>query len=172
MNVENQSNGPMNANMNEPSTSSSAIASKEETTDAADVPQNAVLSEEALEKLVSGVVNQLTPDFKQAQDTLQDLTKNQLQLIDTVTAENKKFDECEAFKEVLQVMEKAKLYQNKLLHIKKDMVMLHEKSAKLKKRALKLQQQKQKEALEKEANREKELEKERMLVAQPASGPS
>ena len=46
----------------------------------------------------------------------------------------------------------------------------------LQKRALRLQQQKQKEALEKEANREKELEKERMLVAQPApnnaSGPS
>jgi len=36
------------------------------------------------------------------------------------------------------------------------------------KRALKLQQQKQREALEKEQQREKELERERQLVAKPA----
>ena len=37
------------------------------------------------------------------------------------------------------------------------------------KRALKLQQQKQKEALQREADREKEMEKERMLIAQPTT---
>lgn len=36
------------------------------------------------------------------------------------------------------------------------------------KRALKLQQQKQKEFLEKEQQREKELERERQLIAKPA----
>lgn len=36
------------------------------------------------------------------------------------------------------------------------------------KRALKLQQQKQKELLEKEQQREKELERERQLIAKPA----
>lgn len=90
------------------------------------------------------------------------------------------------------------MYHNKLVNIRKEMIMLHEKTTKLKvrfssqsvddapghtldgrdltltccslsqKRALKLQQQKQKEALEKEQQREKELERERQLTAKPA----
>jgi len=138
------------------------------TTDSDMVDSNS-LSKDSLDKLVKGVMSQMQPQYEASQATLRDVCKSQHILIETVQAENAKFDDCSALKEVIQVMEQAKLYHNKLLTIKKDMSMLHEKSAKMKSRALKLQQQKQKEALQKEADRERQLEKERALIALPAS---
>ncbi|KAG7232619.1 hypothetical protein INR49_008320 [Caranx melampygus] len=76
--------------------------------------------------------------------------------------------ECNALLDLNSLFTEAKVYHNKLVNIRKEMIMLHEKTTKLKKRALKLQQQKQKEALEKEQQREKELERERQLIAKPA----
>ncbi|KAF6128991.1 biogenesis of lysosomal organelles complex 1 subunit 6 [Phyllostomus discolor] len=62
----------------------------------------------------------------------------------------------------------AKHYHTKLVNIRKEMLMLHEKTSKLKKRALKLQQKRQKEELEREQQREKEFEREKQLTAKPA----
>lgn len=62
----------------------------------------------------------------------------------------------------------AKHYHAKLVNIRKEMLMLHEKTSKLKKRALKLQQKRQKEELEREQQREKEFEREKQLTAKPA----
>ncbi|CAB1339163.1 unnamed protein product [Coregonus sp. 'balchen'] len=95
-------------------------------------------------------------------------SQNQVILLDTLDQEVTKFRECNSLLDLNSMFTEAKLYHGKLVNIRKDMIMLHEKTTKLKKRALKLQQQREKEAMEKEQQREKELERERQLIAKPA----
>ncbi|XP_013408437.1 biogenesis of lysosome-related organelles complex 1 subunit 6 [Lingula anatina] len=124
-------------------------------------------SKETIEKITQGFLQHYLPDAQKAKASLDELTQNQRILLETVQHENTKFSECEAMKKLTDMMIKAKQYHTKLLIIKKEMASLHERSAKLKRRALKLQQQKQKEALQREQEKEKEMERERHLMAKP-----
>ncbi|MGH0134984.1 UNVERIFIED_CONTAM: hypothetical protein FKN15_008887 [Acipenser sinensis] len=89
---------------------------------------------EVVEKLTEGLISHYLPDLQHSKLALQELTQNQVILLDTLEQEITKFRECNSL-----------LDKNAL------------------KRALKLQQQKHKEALEREQQREKELERERQL---------
>ncbi|XP_034049458.1 biogenesis of lysosome-related organelles complex 1 subunit 6 isoform X1 [Thalassophryne amazonica] len=122
----------------------------------------------AVDKLTEGLLSHYLPDLQNSKRALQELTQNQLILLDTLDQEVTKFRDCNASLDLDSLFTEAKVYHSKLVSIRKEMMMLHEKTTKLKKRALKLQQQKQKEALEKEQQREKELERERQLIAKPA----
>lgn len=122
----------------------------------------------AVDKLTEGLLSHYLPDLQNNKRALQELTQNQLILLDTLDQEVTKFRECNTLLDLNSLFTEAKVYHNKLVNIRKEMILLHEKTTKLKKRALKLQQQKQKEALEKEQQREKELERERQLIAKPA----
>ncbi|XP_076027374.1 biogenesis of lysosome-related organelles complex 1 subunit 6 [Genypterus blacodes] len=122
----------------------------------------------AVDKLTEGLLGHYLPDLQNSKRALQELTQNQVILLDTLDQEVTKFRECNALLDLNSLFTEAKFYHHKLVSIRKEMMMLHEKTTKLKKRALKLQQQKQKEALEKEQQREKELERERQLIAKPA----
>ncbi|XP_069561774.1 biogenesis of lysosome-related organelles complex 1 subunit 6 [Brachyistius frenatus] len=130
--------------------------------------ENVYVDKKAVDKLTEGLLAHYLPDLQNSKRTLQELTQNQLILLDTLDQEVTKFRECNALLDLNSLFTEAKVYHNKLVNIRKEMIMLHEKTTKLKKRALKLQQQKQKEALEKEQQREKELERERQLIAKPA----
>ncbi|XP_035273094.1 biogenesis of lysosome-related organelles complex 1 subunit 6 isoform X2 [Anguilla rostrata] len=126
------------------------------------------VDKQAVEKLTSGLISHYLPDLQNSKRALQELTQNQGILLDTLEQEITKFRECNSLLDMHSLFTEAKFYHNKLVSIRKEMLMLHEKTTKLKKRALKLQQQRQKEALEKEQQREKELERERQLIAKPA----
>nr|XP_019955078.1 PREDICTED: biogenesis of lysosome-related organelles complex 1 subunit 6 [Paralichthys olivaceus]XP_019955079.1 PREDICTED: biogenesis of lysosome-related organelles complex 1 subunit 6 [Paralichthys olivaceus] len=126
------------------------------------------VDKKAVDKLTEGFLSHYLPDLQTSKRALQELTQNQLVLLDTLDQEVTKFRECNALVDLSSLFTEAKVYHNKLVNIRKEMIMLHEKTTKLKKRALKLQQQKQREALEKEQQREKELERERQLIAKPA----
>ncbi|KAM9410115.1 biogenesis of lysosome-related organelles complex 1 subunit 6 [Pholidichthys leucotaenia] len=126
------------------------------------------VDKKAVDKLTEGLLTHYMPDLQNSKRALQELTQNQLILLDTLDQEITKFRECNTLLDLHALFTEAKVYHNKLVNIRKEMIMLHEKTTKLKKRALKLQQQKQKEALEKEQQREKELERERQLIARPA----
>ncbi|KAL3993252.1 glutamate receptor ionotropic, NMDA 2B [Sarotherodon galilaeus] len=130
--------------------------------------ENVYVDKKAVDKLTEGFLTHYLPDLQNSKRALQELTQNQLVLLDTLDQEVTKFRECNALLDLNSLFTEAKMYHNKLVNIRKEMIMLHEKTTKLKKRALKLQQQKQKEALEKEQQREKELERERQLIAKPA----
>ncbi|XP_078133785.1 biogenesis of lysosome-related organelles complex 1 subunit 6 [Sander vitreus] len=130
--------------------------------------ENMFVDKKAVDKLTEGLLSHYLPDLQNSKRALQELTQNQLILLDTLDQEVTKFRECNALLDLNSLFTEAKVYHNKLVNIRKEMIMLHEKTTKLKKRALKLQQQKQKEALEKEQQREKELERERQLIAKPA----
>ncbi|XP_004066946.1 biogenesis of lysosome-related organelles complex 1 subunit 6 [Oryzias latipes] len=130
--------------------------------------ENVSVDKEAVDKLTEGLLSHYLPDLQNSKRTLQELTQNQIVLLDTLDQEVTKFRECNTLQDLNSLFTEAKVYHHKLVNIRKEMIMLHEKSTKLKKRALKLQQQKQKEVLEKEQQREKELERERQLIAKPA----
>lgn len=132
------------------------------------VEEAIVVDEKAVAKLTEGLLSHYLPDLQNSKQVLQELTQNQVILLDTLDQEVTKFRECNALLDLNLLFTEAKVYHNKLVNIRKEMMMIHEKTTKLKKRALKLQQQKQKEALEKEQQREKELERERQLTAKPA----
>lgn len=130
--------------------------------------ENVFVDKEAVDKLTEGLLSHYLPELQNSKRALQELTQNQLVLLDTLDQEVTKFRDCNALLDLNSLFSEAKVYHNKLVNIRKEMIMLHEKTTKLKKRSLKLQQQKQKEALEKELQREKELERERQLIAKPA----
>ncbi|KAG8001247.1 Biogenesis of lysosome-related organelles complex 1 subunit 6 [Nibea albiflora] len=130
--------------------------------------ENVIVDKKAVDKLTEGLLSHYLPDLQNSKRALQELTQNQLVLLDTLDQEVTKFRECNTLLDLNSLFTEAKVYHSKLVNIRKEMIMLHEKTTKLKKRALKLQQQKQKEALEKEQQREKELERERQLIAKPA----
>ncbi|KAK7481467.1 hypothetical protein BaRGS_00027318 [Batillaria attramentaria] len=121
-----------------------------------------------MKQLSNAFVDQFLPSLEQSKSSINEVLSNQTVLIETVEQENSKFRDCTAFKELTDTMAKAKEYHNKLLVLKRDMVSLHDRAGKLKKRALKLQQQKQREELQRAHQQEKELEKEQMLTARVA----
>uniref|UniRef100_A0A3Q4C0F8 Biogenesis of lysosome-related organelles complex 1 subunit 6 n=1 Tax=Mola mola TaxID=94237 RepID=A0A3Q4C0F8_MOLML len=131
-------------------------------------PENVFVDRKAVDKLTEGLLAHYLPDLQSSKRALQELTQNQVILLDTLDQEVTKFRECNALLDLNSLFTEAKVYHNKLVNIRKEMITIHEKTTKLKRRALKLQQQKQKELMEKEQQREKELERERQLIAKPA----
>ncbi|CAH1790255.1 unnamed protein product [Owenia fusiformis] len=123
------------------------------------------------ENLTDGLLAHFLPECDKAKSTISELTENQRILIETILQENSKFSECHTISDLAKIMTQSKVYRAKLLHIKKEMVQLTEKSSKLKHKAIKIQQDKQKEALQKEQQKEKDLERERHLVAKTAKKP-
>lgn len=130
--------------------------------------EKVLIDRRAVDRLTEGLLSHYLPDLQNSKRVLQELTQNQVILLDTLDQEVTKFRDCNALLDLNSLFREAKLYHNKLVNIRKEMIMLHEKTTKLKKKALKMQQQKQKDLLEKEQQREKELERERQLTAKPA----
>ncbi|XP_032906592.1 biogenesis of lysosome-related organelles complex 1 subunit 6 [Amblyraja radiata] len=126
------------------------------------------VNQETVEKLTEGLISHYLPDLKQLKNALQELTQNQVVLLDTLEQQIAKFRECHLVLDINALFTEAKCYHDKLVNIRREMVTLHEKTSRLKKRALKLQQQRRKDELEHEQRREKELERERQLIAKPA----
>ncbi|KAM5235753.1 biogenesis of lysosome-related organelles complex 1 subunit 6 [Ctenodactylus gundi] len=122
----------------------------------------------AVGQLTEGLLSHYLPDLQRAKQAFEELRQNQVVLLETLEQEILKFKECRSMLDVNALLTEAKHYQAKLVNIRKEMLLLHERTSKLKKRALKLQQRRQKEELEREQEREKELEREKQLTARPA----
>ncbi|KAJ0056564.1 hypothetical protein NL108_010367, partial [Boleophthalmus pectinirostris] len=58
--------------------------------------------------------------------------QNQVILLDTLDQEVTKFRDCNALLDLNALFTEAKIYHNKLVNIRKEMIMLHEKTTKLK----------------------------------------
>lgn len=127
------------------------------------------VSDETIDQLSRGFLQSFVPHIETSYNSLDELMRNQRVLIETVQQENVKCNENHIVTELAELMTEARIYHSKLVNVKKEMTTLHERTTKLKKRALKLQQQKMKDNLAKEQQREKELEQERHLIARPAA---
>ncbi|XP_075064057.1 biogenesis of lysosome-related organelles complex 1 subunit 6 isoform X2 [Mixophyes fleayi] len=133
------------------------------------LPENLLsLDSVAVEQLSEGLISHYLPNLQNSKLALQELTQNQVVLLDTLGQEISKFKECNSVLDINALFSEAKYYHNKLVNIRKEMMLLHEKTSKLKKRALKLQQKKQEDNLKQEQQRERELEREKQLTAKPA----
>ncbi|XP_039255741.2 uncharacterized protein LOC120332539 [Styela clava] len=123
------------------------------------------------ELLSDGFMNQILPKIRNIKNKIEEVTKNQNVMIESLQKENEKVEEWNAHNEVSTYMTEVKHYHSKLLKIRKEMVKLSEKSAKLKQRSLKLDQIKQKEDLKQKEIKEKQKQEELSLTAKPATLP-
>ncbi|KAG5873297.1 hypothetical protein JTB14_028411 [Gonioctena quinquepunctata] len=104
----------------------------------------------AVEDLSKGLVNLYEPSLKNVKNQLNELQAKQNMLISHIHNENLSIAEVQYSPEIQEMFKKMTFYHGKLTNIKKDMRQLHDKGVKLKKRAEKLQQIKEKEILMKE----------------------
>jgi len=146
-------------------------------TDLADAVATVSREEKAtdLSRLLSdGLLAHLLPPLESSKAHVDDLLKKQNHVLEVIEAENQRYQRTEAIQELSLKTAQIKVYHEKLLTIRKTMATLHDRSTRLKRRALKLQTEKQKEALAKATARDKEREREKKLVAKTdcASSPN
>ena len=101
--------------------------------------------------------------------TLDKLNTRQEILTVAVQKEGERINEGRAKYGVDHMLTLTNIYKNKLVKLKEDMQVLTERSAKLRKRAARLQEEKQKEAMDREAKRDKARQREKELIAKPAA---
>lgn len=127
------------------------------------------LSNVLLEKLSSGLLSFYIEDIMKTSSSLRELTQNQNIVIETLQQENARFSAVLNVNQFSDTFSRLKLYYTKVQILKKDMLTIIERTSKLKKRAMKLQHQKQKEALQKELQRDREIERDKLLAPKIAT---
>lgn len=122
--------------------------------------------EDGAKKFTSGFLDHYEPPFKKLQKQLADLVARQNTALLEIESENRKFRDVNS-SELNSVFQSVKEYQMRLMNVKKEMNDLTERSVRLKKRAIKLQEFKQREALENAHYIEAQLKREEDLIARP-----
>ena len=122
-----------------------------------------------IQECTRGLLEQFVPQADKVREKLTSLTEKQLDLSDKVAAQGEKFDKTEQEYDLDQMLKKTRAYHGKLIDLRREMGELSQRSGQMKVRALRLQEAKQKEALKRENMRQKELEREEMLVARQIS---
>ncbi|XP_076292784.1 biogenesis of lysosomal organelles complex 1 subunit pallidin [Lasioglossum baleicum] len=122
---------------------------------------------EAAKKLAEGLLSIYKSPLEQVHKELTEVTGKQQALLNQMQGENKKLQETYEDVDLNKMFQTVKVYQGKLSIMKKEMASIHERTFKLKKRALRLQQMKQKEALNREQQREQEIRREQDLIGKP-----
>lgn len=130
---------------------------------------SSAVSVQLLEKLSTGILSFYVDDMKKTSSSLAELTRNQNIVIETLEQENARITDALKTYPLEEMFTRIKLYHQKVLLLKKDMLTIHDRTSKLKKRAMKLQQQKQKEALQKELQRDREIERDKQLAPKIAT---
>ncbi|XP_076751425.1 biogenesis of lysosomal organelles complex 1 subunit pallidin [Xylocopa sonorina] len=122
---------------------------------------------EATKKLAEGLLNQYQAQLEQVERKLDEVRSKQETLLDQMQIENIKLQDTFDDVKLDEMFQTIKVSQGKLILMKKEMASIHERTFKLKKRALRLQQIKQKEALNREQQREQEIRREQELIGKP-----
>ncbi|XP_072664375.1 biogenesis of lysosome-related organelles complex 1 subunit 6 isoform X7 [Canis lupus baileyi] len=94
--------------------------------------EDLTVEDKAVEQLAEGLLSHYLPDLQRSKQALQELTQNQVVLLDTLEQEISKFKECHSMLDINALFTEAKHYHAKLVNIRKEMLMLHEKTSKLK----------------------------------------
>ncbi|XP_067038729.1 biogenesis of lysosome-related organelles complex 1 subunit 6-like [Acropora muricata] len=121
------------------------------------------------EMLMDGFMHYFMPNLENIQEKIGELTQNQGILIETIQQENDKYVDCHSARNLAVMLSYVRTYHAKLTKVKQDMSIIEDRVAKLKKRALKLKFQKEKEDRSKAEAYERKLELERQLTAKLAS---
>uniref|UniRef100_A0A1B6KNV7 Biogenesis of lysosome-related organelles complex 1 subunit 6 n=1 Tax=Graphocephala atropunctata TaxID=36148 RepID=A0A1B6KNV7_9HEMI len=121
-----------------------------------------------VEKATAGILHEFENDSKRQKARMNEFLSKQTQLLNTVHSELIKFGAIDSL-QLEDMFYLLKSCQARLLIIKDRMRKASTKIAKLKARSLKIQQTKQKEALERELRREAQLTLEQEMVKTPHS---
>lgn len=100
---------------------------------------------DTVSKLSNGVLHFYISNLTNVKQQLTELTVKQTVLVEQLHDENLKICWAKNSDDLNDMFNTIRAYQAKLVNIKKDMQYLHDKSSKLRKRALRLQQHKEKE---------------------------
>ncbi|XP_030764982.1 biogenesis of lysosome-related organelles complex 1 subunit 6 [Sitophilus oryzae] len=103
------------------------------------------LYEGPVRSVTKGFVNLLEPPLKEVRRQLNELQETQAKLYEKIHEENLILSNIQHSMELQGMLNKMKIYNSKLKSIKKNIRGIHERSTKLKKRAIRLQQLKQNE---------------------------
>lgn len=98
---------------------------------------------------------------------LKELLQHQEVLSEGVQSENERFKIAETTFQLPTVFQEISTYNQKLIQLKGEMASVTERTSRLKKRAIRLQQQQQQKALNQEQERARQAEREKLLIAQP-----
>lgn len=124
------------------------------------------LRNQDIDKLAAGLLALYEPGLKKLQSQLSELTSKQGQVLKEIEIENARFNSAQD-KKLQEMVIMITEYGNRLQRVKEQMRNITGSVNKLEKRAMKLQQMKQKEALQREHNREAQLTREQELIAKP-----
>jgi len=111
----------------------------------------------------------LNTPFEELAKKLAELERSQEALVEKIHLEGDKLSNVPEIPKIVETLSKVGSYQQKVVQLRKNMTNTSERVANLRKKAEKMQAIKQKEELIAAQKREKEFEKERQLMAQPAS---
>ncbi|CAH1403933.1 unnamed protein product [Nezara viridula] len=124
------------------------------------------MEDDVSKKFSSGLLDHYEPPLKKIEKQLMDLTTRQCTTLTEIEAENVKFKSVD-MSEVNNLFATVKEYQLRLMNVKKEMNHLTDKSFQLKKRALRIQEIKQREALQNAHYQEAQHKREQDLIARP-----
>lgn len=124
------------------------------------------LRNQDIDKLAAGLLALYEPGLKKLQSQLSELTNKQTSVLQEIENENARFNRAQD-KKLQEMVAMITEYGNRLQRVKEQMRHITGNVSKLEKRAMKLQQMKQKEALQREHNREAQLTREQELIAKP-----
>nr|CAH7754299.1 unnamed protein product [Callosobruchus chinensis] len=119
--------------------------------------------EASVQNLSKGLLQNIQPALENVQEQLQELNAKQEAVITQIHNENLTLAETRLSPELQDMFRTMSVYHNKLLNIKKDMKQIHERSTKLKNRAAKIMEVKNKELLTK-IQKDTELKREQDLI--------
>lgn len=124
------------------------------------------LRNQDIDKLAAGLLALYEPGLKKLQSQLSELTNKQSSVLQEIENENARFNKAQD-KKLQEMVSMITEYGNRLQRVKEQMRHITGNVNRLERRAMKLQQMKQKEALQREHNREAQLTREQELIAKP-----
>ena len=123
---------------------------------------------ESIEKCTKGLINKFESPVQGIDSTIEVINNRQSAITDKLIGENEKFEKVAEEYKIQEMIQKTKLYKQKLEGLKHEMQTMTERSSNMNVRAMRLQEAKQSEALKREAKRNQDREREESLVARPA----
>ncbi|XP_047502403.1 biogenesis of lysosome-related organelles complex 1 subunit 6-like [Penaeus chinensis] len=106
--------------------------------------------------------------LKPIEAKLKELLQHQQVLAEGLHGENDRFKEVEATFNLPALFAEVSIYSQKLIRLKAEMNSISERTTRIKRRAIRLQQQQQQKALNQEQARAEQAEREKHLIAKPA----
>jgi len=127
-----------------------------------------LFSTETVDNLANGFLSVLEPEMVRVQQSLQELTTNQEEMLQSIHDKRMQFEDTTKSTEILNTLQKVPLYKQKLSSLTKQMHGLSKKVKRLQQRANKLKEVRVMREIQRRKDYEKKMEHERMLEARPA----